>query len=154
MNWRRKLAGLFRKVVKIYHNVFNLKLAVMSFFFNGIAAMVVNAVHPKEFLLAGIGSAIVGFFSTGVTGRVVQHFSPVKPEIKSYLLGSFVPASMTLTGYLLIHWWLGTTRLALTVAIPTLLSFGTSFLTNLATKSDHPWLKKFVRPPNYPDNSH
>lgn len=146
MDWRRT-------VVNLYHNVFNWKLAAMSAMTNGLIAMLANSNHsPGEYFSAGIGSAIVGFFSTGITGRVVQHFSAVKPEIKSYFLGSVIPAAMTCAGYLLVHWWINTPELFLTVAYPVLLSFGTSFITNLATKSNNRWLKLLFRPENYPDN--
>ena len=80
--------------------------------FNGPIALAVNyAGHtPRDILFAGLTDAISGFISTGITARIVQHFSPIKNRVCAYFGGSLVPVTI---------------------------SFTTSFVTNYATRNAH-----------------
>ena len=132
-------------LIKFYQNVFNIWYALISLFANGAIAMWVNAQFgPEQFIWAGIAQGISSFFSTGVTARVIQHFSPIEPALKSYLLGSLVPATMTLIISLTAHLLNGTPRVLASCIAPVLISFSTSFVTNWITR--HGWLL----PSNYP----
>jgi len=142
MKLLRNLVVIIRTV---YHNTFNLPLAVVSALFNGpIAAAVNSSYGPEEYIYAGLWQAFVSFFSTGVTGRVVQHFSPIKNPIVSYILGSLIPAAMTFIGSASVHYLQGTPEVLATCIVPTALSLGSSFGTNFLTR------RGYMRPENYP----
>lgn len=134
-----------QKIIALYHNLFNLKFALMSVVVNGGIALILNWAHgPKEYLMAGLAGATAGFLSTGVTARVVQHFSPLRSALKSYFWGSLAPASLTFTLYLLAHLWNHTPEMVSSCVAPTLLSFITSFGTNFVTR------RGYLLPGNYP----
>ena len=134
----------WKKVVTIYHNVFNVKFAVISAIFNGIIAMAVNMTHgPEEYLMAGLAQAASSFLSTGITARVVQHFSPIRSAPISYFFGSLVPAIMTFAMSLTAHLWNGTPETLASCLIPTIVSYTTSYVTNFITR------RGYMLPENY-----
>jgi len=138
MNWKEKL-------LLFYHNVFNLKLALISAIFQGIIAIVVNSGHEhQKVLLAGLAGAISSFFSTGFTARVVQHFSPIRSALISYFLGSLVPATMTFSASLIAHLWNNSPEVLASCIFPTIVSYTTSYVTNYLTRHGR------LRPKNYP----
>lgn len=135
----------WQKVVRLYHNLFNIKFAIISAVFNSGVVMVVNKQHSVSVVVAaGAVQAVSSFFSTGVTARVVQHFSPIKDPLKSYLLGSFVPAALTFILSICGHILNNTPELLMSVFPATLMSFVTSFVTNFITR------RGYLRPPDYP----
>ena len=137
MNW-------WRKVVEIYHNMFNVKFAVISAVFNGTVAMMVNSAHgPEECLMAGLAQAVSSFLSTGVTARVVQHFSPIRSAPVSYFFGSLVPATMTFVMSLVAHLWNNTPEVLASCVAPTVISYTTSYITNYITR------RGYMLPENY-----
>ena len=121
-----------------YYRVFNIKFAIISAVFNGGVVMVMNREYGFAVLLrAGTSQAVSSFFSTGVTARIVQHFSPIKNPMRSYALGSMIPAIMTLIMSLGAH-LLNHTPKPLWNAVPaTLVSLITSFGTNFITRRGH-----------------
>ena len=128
----------WKKVVEVYHNLFNAKFAVISAVFNGAIAMAVNSAHgPEEYLTAGLAQAISSFLSTGVTARVVQHFSPIRSAPISYFFGSLVPATMTFVMSLLAHLWNNTPEVLASCVAPTIVSYTTSYVTNFITRRGH-----------------
>ncbi|MFA6422107.1 MAG: hypothetical protein WCV92_01810 [Candidatus Buchananbacteria bacterium] len=125
----------WKKVVYIYHNVFNAKFAIISAVCNGLIAMVVNGAYgPKEYLMAGLAQGASSFLSTGITARVVQHFSPIKSALPSYFFGSLVPASLTFVMSLLVHLWNNTPEVLASCVAPTVISYTTSYITNYLTR--------------------
>ena len=131
MNW-------WQRVVVFYHNVFNVKFAFISAIFNGFVAVMVNVTHgPQEFLMAGVAQAVSSFLSTGVTARVVQHFSPIRSWPISYFFGSLVPATMTFAMSLVAHLWNNTPEVLASCVAPTAISYVTSFVTNYLTRSGY-----------------
>ena len=131
--------------LNIYHNLFNIKFAIISALFNGIIATMVNwSYGPAEFLYAGIAQAISSFFSTGFTARIVQHFSPIKNPFTSYFLGSLVPATFTLILSLSAHIINQTPEIIGSCIAPVAISYSTSYVTNFITR------KGYLRPTNYP----
>lgn len=133
-----------QKVVEFYHKVFNIKFAVISAIFNGIVAMMVNSAHsPKEYLMAGLVQAASSFLSTGVTARVVQHFSPIQSTPISYFFGSLVPATMTFVMSLTAHIWNNTPEVLASCVTPTIISYITSYITNYITR------RGYMLPGNY-----
>jgi len=135
----------WNKMASIYHNVFNIWYALISFFANGAIAMWVNVQYgPEQYLWAGLAQGTSSFLSTGVTARVIQHFSPIESVVRSYFLGSVVPASMTFVMSLTAHICNGTPRVFASCIAPTLISFGTSFVTNWITR------RGYLLPANYP----
>ena len=134
----------WRKVVEIYHNMFNVKFAVLSAAFNGLAAMMVNMAHsPEQYLMAGLAQAASSFLSTGVTARVVQHFSPIRSAPVSYFFGSLVPATMTFVMSLVAHLWNNTPEVLASCVAPTVISYTTSYITNYITR------RGYMLPENY-----
>ncbi|HEV7449026.1 MAG TPA: hypothetical protein VGP13_00595 [Candidatus Paceibacterota bacterium] len=126
-------------IVAAYHNVFNAKLATVSFFCNALAEFAWTVIildRPGEALDAGVAlwQGIASFFSTGFTGRVVQHFSPIGSPLKSYSLGSLIPAAITFGLSLAGHLWGGTPDPLLSCLPATTISFTTSFVTNYLTR--------------------
>lgn len=137
MNW-------WRKVVEIYHNMFNVKFALISAAFNGLVAMMVNMAHsPEQYLMAGLAQAASSFLSTGVTARVVQHFSPIRSAPVSYFFGSLVPATMTFVMSLAVHLWNNTPEVLASCVAPTVISYTTSYITNYITR------RGYMLPGNY-----
>ena len=142
--------GLGSLVNKVYHIAFNAKLAGISAVTNGVIAVGVNySSGTLEALAAGGTQALASFFSTGFTGRLCQHFSPIENRFASYFLGSIIPASSTLAVSYLFHRINGTDELAATLIAPVAISYTTSFITNYITRLG------YLRPGNYPsdDNS-
>jgi len=138
MNWKEK-------VLLFYHNVFNVKLAVISAIFQGIIAIMVNSGHMHQNVMsAGLAGAISSFFSTGVTARVVQHFSPIRSALISYFLGSLVPATMTFGASLIAHFWNNSPEILASCIAPTFVSYTTSYVTNYLTRHGR------LLPGNYP----
>jgi len=136
----------WRIFVGLYHNLFNLKFAVISAVFNGALVMAVNGKHGlRVLLMAGLAQAVSSFFSTGVTARLVQHFSPLESVPGSYLLGSCLPAALTLLLSLGAHFLNHTPELLASCLPATAVSFVTSFGTNFITR------RGYLRPPNYPN---
>jgi hypothetical protein len=134
----------WQKVVAIYHNVFNVKFAIVSAAFNGFVAVMVNVDYgSNQYLMAGLAQAISSFLSTGVTARVVQHFSPIRSAPISYFLGSLVPAVMTFVMSLVAHLWNNTPEVLASCVVPTVVSYVTSYVTNYITRHG------FMRPSNY-----
>ncbi|MDP2586353.1 MAG: hypothetical protein Q8P32_01075 [Candidatus Komeilibacteria bacterium] len=135
--------------LKAYHNLFNLKLALASFVFNGLLEATVHWHEDSATLLEAMATqATASFFLTGITARVVQHFSPLKNVWLSYTLGSLIPAALTFGGSYLFHYVQGTPRLIISCLPATGLSLTSSLATNYFTRN-RIW-KKFVLPPNYP----
>ena len=136
----------WQRVVDIYHNVFNVKFAIISAAFNGVIAMVVNWSHgPEEYAMAGLAQAASSFLSTGVTARVVQHFSPLRSVFASYFFGSMVPATLTFIMSLAVHLWNTTPELLASCIAPTVISYTTSYITNFITR------RGYMLPGNYPE---
>jgi len=134
----------WRKVVIFYHNVFNIKFAIISAACNGLIAMMVNGSYgPKEYLMAGLAQATSSFLSTGITARAVQHFSPIKSAPVSYFWGSLIPATMTFVMSFLAHHWNGTPEVLVSCVAPTLISYTTSYVTNFLTR------RGYMLPGNY-----
>ena len=128
----------WQKVVAFYHNVFNLKYAIMSAIFNGVVAVMVNVAHgPREFLMAGLAQAAASFLSTGVTARVVQHFSPIRSAPVSYFLGSLVRGTMAFGMSLTAHLWNDTPEVLASCVAPTVISYITSYAINYMTRRGH-----------------
>lgn len=137
MNW-------WQRVVSFYHNVFNVKFAIISAAFNGFVAVLVNAGHsPEQFWMAGVAQSISSFLSTGVTARVVQHFSSIRSWPVSYFLGSLVPAVMTFAMSWLAHFWNNTPEVLASCVAPTVISYTTSYVTNYITR------RGYLLPGNY-----
>ena len=130
-------------IQRFYHNVFNIKFALISAVFNGIIVAVINIQYGSA-LMPGLTQALSSFFSTGVTARIVQHFSPIRNPLRSYALGSFVPAMLTFVMSISGHVLNGTPNILLSSFPATLVSFVTSFVTNAITR------RGYLRPPNYP----
>ncbi len=134
----------WKKVIAAYHNVFNVKFAIISAVFNGSVAVMVNwSYGPKEYLAAGIAQAASSFLSTGITARIVQHFSPIQSIPVSYFFGSLVPATMTFAMSIMAHLINGTPELLASCFAPTLVSYVTSFITNFITR------RGYMLPGNY-----
>jgi len=128
MNWWRKAVGT-------YHNIFNIKFAIISAVCNGLIAIMVNAAHsPGEYLMSGVAQAASSFLSTGITARVVQHFSPIRSAFISYFFGSLIPAAMTFAMSLTIHLWNNTPEAMASRVAPTIISYITSYLTNYISR--------------------
>ena len=125
----------WQRVVAFYHNVFNLKYAIMSAIFHGVVAVIVNVAHgPQEFLMAGLAQAGASFLSTGVTARVVQHFSPIRSAPVSYFLGSFVRGTMVFGMSFAAHFWNDTPEVLASCVAPTVVSYVSSYAINYMTR--------------------
>ena len=121
--------------------------------FNGPIALAVNyAGHtPRDILFAGLTDAISGFISTGITARILQHFSPIKNRVCAYIGGSLVPAAITFAINYINHNYNESPRPLASCIAPVIISFGTSFVTNYATRNAHKHrLLEILLPKNYP----
>ena len=135
------------KISRIYHNAFNIKFAIPSAIFNGLIAAGINSSHGSlEAITAGGTQSASSFVSTGVTSRIVQHFSPIKNRLISYTLGSVVPATITFGLSYFGHWMNETPERLESCIAPTLISLTTSLATNFATR------KGYMLPGNYHAN--
>src|SRR5207253_1096849 len=115
--------------------VFNWKFALVSAILNAAYAVWVNADYGSDvFWAAGWSQAYASFFSTGVTARIVQYFSEIPRPLPAYFWGSLVPATLTFACSASSHWMNETPELLATCAMPTLISYTTSFGTNLVTR--------------------
>ncbi len=129
---------MLEKLVEIYHNLFNSKYAVISAVCNGSIAYYVNNEHGIEAAIsAAFTQAAASFFSTGFTARLVQHFSPIENKIKSYLLGSFIPAAGTFLLSYIGHQVNDSPEILNSCIAPTAISFTTSFVTNYITRAGY-----------------
>ena len=137
MNWQN--------LKTVYHNLFNIKFAIISAVFNGGLELAINSESGFSIAIGvGLAQAISSFFSTGFTARLVQHFSPIQNRAQAYLFGSFVPAAITLGLSLTAHFIHGTENPWMSSCPATLISFVTSFATNYITRSGR------MLPGNYP----
>ena len=133
------------KVRNLYYNSFNVKFAVISAPINGVIAAYVNQSHGVyEMMYAGGTQAVSSFVSTGITARMVQHFSPLENRVKSYLFGSIVPATTTFALSYFGHKINDTPEALYSCIAPTAISLCTSLFTNYITR------KGYMRPANYP----
>jgi len=136
---------LYRSVVAAYHNVFNIKFALISAAVNGPLVVLFNLQHgPSEYLYAGGWQAAMSFFSTGITARVIQHFSLIAKPVSSYFWGTTASALLTFAGSATVHWFNGTPELWMSCLTPTLISYTTAFGTNFITR------RGLMLPANYP----
>jgi hypothetical protein len=137
--------GLERMLTNIYHNSFNIKFAIISAGFNGPIAAAVNHNHSSlEMLTAGTTQAVSSFISTGVTARLVQHFSPFENKYFSYFFGSTIPATATFLLSYVGHYLNDTPEALYSCFAPTIISLTTSLVTNYITR------KGYMLPKNYP----
>ena len=138
----------FQELAKAYHNIFNIKFALISAAANGGLVLWMNVEHGSwPAGMAGGAQAISSFLSTGITARIVQHFSPMKDPRKAYLLGSVIPASLTFGMSIMAHLMNGTPDPVMNACPATTISFVTSFVTNFITRHG------YLRPPNYPTDT-
>ena len=127
-------------VVALYHNLFNIRFAVISALVNGSIDVWLNLDHgPAEYWYAGGWQALHSFFSTGVTARVIQHCSHIKNPLVSYPVGSIAATALTFAGSFAVHWLNGTPELLASCLWPTGISFCTGFGTNFMTRRGY-WL--------------
>lgn len=137
--------GIEKMVTNLYRNLFNAKFAVISAGFNGPIAAAVNYTHsPLEIIMAGGTQAVSSFISTGITARLVQHFSPINNMFISYFLGSLVPATATFLLSYAGHYINDTPELLESCIAPTTISYVTSWGTNFITR------RGYLLPKNYP----
>lgn len=133
------------KIVGLYHHMFNAKFALISAACNGpIAAYVNQSYGFDEMVWAGSAQAVSSFLSTGITARMVQHFSPIENKYTSYFFGSLIPASTTFLLSYIGHKINGTPEVLESCVAPTLISYFTSYMTNYITRKGH------MLPGNYP----
>ena len=138
--------GIEKIINNIYHNLFNIKFAVISASFNGPIAAAVNSAHtPLEMITAGASQLVSSFISTGLTARLVQHFSPINNRFISYFFGTSIPATATFLLSYTAHYLNDTPELLESCIAPTLISYLTSFGTNYITR------KGYLLPKNYPN---
>jgi len=147
--FRRSLDTRFERLwnwtVTTYHSVFNVWFALISAFINGSLDAFHNWGHgDKAHLYAGASQAALSFFSTGVTARVIQHFSPMKYAMLSYLIGPLSAGALTFAFCYIVHSLNGTPAFWPSVLTPTLISYTTGFGTNFLTRMG------YMRPRNYP----
>lgn len=129
----------------LYDDVFNIKFAAISAPTNGLIAALVNSSHGTlETLAAGGTQALSSFLSTGFTARLVQHFSPIRNVVASYVLGSIVPATATFAISYAGHYINETPERLESCIAPTLISLSTSLVTNFITR------RGYLLPNNYP----
>ncbi|MBT7902702.1 hypothetical protein HN587_02490 [Candidatus Woesearchaeota archaeon] len=125
--------------------MFNPKFAIISAVTNGTIAVAVNCEHGSlEMLAAGGTQALASFMSTGVTARIVQHFSPIKNKFTSYFFGSLIPALATFAISYGSHTLNGTPELLESCIAPVTISYTTSYVTNFITR------RGYLLPGNYP----
>ena len=140
---RRKIQN---KILWFYYASFSLPFAIASAIWNGGWILWFNSDYgTAEWLRAAGGQALMSFLLTGVTARIVQHFSRIESKLWSYSLGSVIPATFTFVVTLAIHWLLGTPAFWSSVLEPAAVSFGTNFVTNWMTRVG------FVMPKKYPE---
>src|SRR3989344_9101950 len=121
-----------------YDNSFNVKFAIISASVNGLIAAGVNHAHGlQEMVEAGGTQGLASFFMTGITSRIVQHFSPIDNKFISYSFGSLVPASLTFGMSYVAHKLNSTPEVIESLVAPTLISFITSFGTNYITRKGY-----------------
>ncbi len=134
MNWRL-----------MYHNLFNLKFACAAAVFQAIIACCVNWEHGVGLATsAAFAQACASFLSTGVSARLVQHFSPIRNAFRSYFLGSLAAGSLTFAMSFTGHWWNDSPELLMSCVSPVFFSYTSSYLTNYVTR------RGYLRPINYP----
>jgi hypothetical protein len=133
-------------VQQIYHNTFNIKFALISAVCNGLIVMLMHRQFGWSAFEYGGAQAISSFLSTGVTARLVQHFSPIRNPVRSYVLGSFIPAFLTGIMSVSAHAMNHTPDVFFSSFPSILISFVTSFVTNAITRHG------YFRPPNYPSS--
>ncbi|MBS3124051.1 hypothetical protein J4437_05465 [Candidatus Woesearchaeota archaeon] len=137
--------NLEEKIYSLYYQSFNAKFALISASFNGPIASLVNYSHgPVEMIMAGSIQALSSFISTGITARLVQHFSPIDNKLISYFFGSLVPATATFLLSYVGHKINQTPELLESCITPTLISYVTSYGTNFITR------KGYFLPKDYP----
>lgn len=129
----------------VYRNFFNIKFAVLSAIVNGGITFMINLPHGWWVIVtAASAQASSSFLSTGMTARIVQHFSPVPGVLRSYGGGSVVPTTITWGMSIVAHLLNGTPDPFLSAMPATCISFVTSFVTNWITR------RGYLRPANYP----
>ena len=137
--------GIEKVLSGVYNNSFNIKFAVISAAFNGPIAAAVNHSHSTlEMITAGGTQAISSFISTGVTARLVQHFSPIDNRFCSYFFGSTIPATATFLLSYTGHYLNDTPEALSSCIAPTIISLTTSLVTNYITR------RGYMLPKNYP----
>src|SRR3989344_6390019 len=137
--------GIEKTITTLYHNLFNVKFAVISAGFNGPIAAAINSSHsPLEMIMAGGTQAVSSFISTGITARTVQHFSPIHNWFTSYFFGSLIPATTTFLLSYAGHYFNDTPELLESCIAPTVISYVTSWGTNYITR------RGYLLPKNYP----
>lgn len=133
------------KLTALYHNSFNPKFAFISAVCNGPIAGYVNYAHGlDEAIAATLTQAGASFLSTGITARIVQHFSPIQSPWISYPLGSIVPGTITFLMSFGWHYWNDTPELLGSCIAPTVISLTTALGTNYITR------RGYMLPENYP----
>ncbi|MBV9159002.1 MAG: hypothetical protein JO019_00170 [Candidatus Kaiserbacteria bacterium] len=132
-------------VVALYHNLFNPWYACVSAIVNGPIVVYYNwHFSTKVALYAGGYQALLSFVSTGVTARVIQHFSPIPDPVRSYVCGTTAAAFLTFLGAATVHWINDTPAFWYSCLTPTLISWSTAFASNALTRYG------FFLPANYP----
>ncbi len=136
---------LEQKLISLYYNSFNAKFAVISAAVNGpIAAYVHSDQGYDAALHAGSTQAVASFLSTGITARIVQHFSPITNPYISYPLGSIIPGTITFLMSLGWHYFRETPEILESCIAPTVISLTTALVTNYITR------RGYMLPGNYP----
>ncbi len=136
---------LAETVTSAYHKLFNAKFAAISAACNGPIAAWVNHDHGTlEAMAAGATQAASSFISTGLTARLVQHFSPIENRFISYFFGSLIPATATFLLSYAGHWLNDTPERLESCIAPTIISYGTSYVTNYITR------RGYLLPGDYP----
>lgn len=133
------------RVVVLYHNLFNIKFATVSALLNGSIVAWINRDYGfDEYGYAPLWQALLSFFSTGVTARVIQHFSAIESAMTSYIGGPLSAALLTFAGSYSVHLLNGTPEVWASCLSPTIISYTTGFGTNFITR------RGYMLPPNYP----
>lgn len=143
---RKKLFSFMNleKLTSLYHNSFNPKFAWISAACNGPIAGYVNYDHGlEEAIAATLTQAAASFLSTGITARLVQHFSPIQSPWISYSLGSVVPGTVTFLMSFGWHYFSETPELFESCIAPMLISLTTALGTNYITR------RGYMLPNNY-----
>ena len=139
---------LNKRLALFYNNMFNIKFAAISAPVNWLIAAAVNASHGTlEALASGGTQAVASFLSTRFTARLVQHFSPIRNRFASYSLGNLVPGTATFVLSYIGHSINETPERLESCIAPTVISLGTSLVTNFITR------KGYMRPSNYPSRN-
>ena len=98
-----------KNFIKLYFEVHNWKLGLLSFGINFIAVYWVN----REFGLvaaglAGVKHGITAFFLGGFFGRITERFSELRNPFLAYPLGAIVPTVLAHVPIYLMHYFTGT----------------------------------------------